>query len=159
MRSWAFASALLLATPAAAQKVQPPATMDAKGVDAWLRTYIQADGWTLIHADGEAVSYARGTDGLKADENGLLRAEVRREYYKPVRMGPSASRSNYQTWLLDCDLRRYRVTAMSFYQQNNLKGSGFRKTAEAPAWINLGEGSAESPVFDRICASAPAKTP
>lgn len=138
----------------AAGAAPPPETMDAAGIDAWRQTHIDtAGGWLLMHADGKALSYAGGPNGVKVDQNGFLQVDVRREYYKPARLGPQASRSNLQTWILDCELRRLRVTAMNFYVQNNMKGGGFRKTAEAPAWITITDD--QSPVFDRICAARP----
>jgi hypothetical protein len=69
-------AAVLGATGAQAQK--PPASLDAKGIDAWRAANIQADGWTLMHADGAALSYARRS--AEPAEEGSLRVEVRREY-------------------------------------------------------------------------------
>ena len=57
---------------------------------------------------------------------------------------------------LYCEGRRLKVTAMSFYAQNNMKGSGFRKEGEEASWSAVPEGGQDSPVFDRICA-APAR--
>ena len=151
MRNGAAALRGVAAMGAAA--TPPPASLDAKGVDAWRRAHIEADGWTLIHADGAALSYARATTGsLAPDKDGAIKVDVRREYYRPVRLGPQASRSNYQSWLVDCEGRRLKVTAMSFYAQNNMKGSGFRKEGAEAAWSAVPEGSQDSPVFDRICA-------
>lgn len=156
----ALAGAVLAAAGslAAAAPAPQPARLDAESIDAWRRAHIDGEGWTLVHADGAALSYARpgGPDGLRPDRDGVLRIDVRREYYRPVRLGPRASRSNYQAWLVDCDGRHLRVTAMNFYAQNNMKGSGFRKEALEPSWT---PAPAETrPVFDRICASQAART-
>jgi hypothetical protein len=151
----------VLAGPAAAA-APPPATLDAQGIDAWRRAHIEGDGWTLMHADGAALSYARagGPDGLRPDQDGVLRIDVRREYYRPVRLGPQASRSNYQAWMIDCEGRRLKITAMTFYAQNNMKGGGFRKTNEAAdAWTAVPAEARDSPLFDRICASTQAARP
>lgn len=138
----------------AAYAQRPPATMDAKGIDAWRVANIQADGWALMHADGSALSYVRRSG--EAGEDGTLRVEVRREYYKPVRLGPMPSRSNFQTWLVDCELRRLKVTAMNFYALNNMKGAGFRKSAEGASWTTIPAEAQDSPLFERICASVTA---
>jgi hypothetical protein len=147
-----LAAAALGVTGAHAQK--PPATMDAKGIDAWRLANIEADGWTLMHADGDALSYVRRA--ADKAEDGSLRVDVRREYYKAVRLGPMPSRSNFQTWLVDCELRRVKVTAMNFYALNNLKGDGFRKASEAVSWTTVSPQAQDSPVFERICASVTA---
>jgi hypothetical protein len=156
MRSLAPAVAVALAA-SAALAAPSPATMDAKGIDEWRQQHIDAaGGWLLMHADGSALSYAGGPNGLTTDKDGFLRVDVRREYYKPVRVGPQASRSNLQTWVLDCEARRLRVTSMNFYVQNNMKGGGFRRAAEAPSWAAIAQDNNDKPVFDRICAARPA---
>lgn len=152
--------AALLGVASMGAATPPPASLDAEGVDAWRRAHIDATGWTLVHADGAALSYARagGPDGLRPDKDGVVKIDVRREYYRPVRLGPQASRSNYQVWLVDCEGRRLKVAAMSFYAQNNMKGSGFRKDGAESSWSVVPEGSQDTPLFDRICASqAPAR--
>jgi hypothetical protein len=131
----------------------PPATMDAKGIDDWRKAHIEtAGGWALLFADGAALSYAGGPNGVVRDKDGFLQVDIRREYYKTVRLGPQASRSNLQTWLLDCDARRVRVTAMNFYVLNNMKGNGFRKSAEEASWAAV--DPSDFPLVDRICAAA-----
>lgn len=159
--AWPLIGGLLTASQALAAAPPPPATLDAAGIDAWRRAHIEGDGWTLMHADGAALSYARagGPDGLAPDKDGVLRIDVRREYYRPVRLGPQASRSNYQAWLVDCEGRRLKVTAMNFYAQNNMKGSGFRKEGLEPGWTGMPAEAQDSPLFDRICASAQAARP
>lgn len=151
--------AALLGVAAMGAATPPPASLDAPGVDAWRRAHIDAAGWTLMHADGAALSYARPADSsLAPDKDGVVKVDVRREYYRPVRLGPQTSRSNYQVWLIDCEGRRLKVAAMSFYAQNNMKGSGFRKDGAESSWSAVPEGSQDSPLFDRICASqAPAR--
>lgn len=153
----ALAGAVLATGPGAGATPPPPATMDARGVDAWRQAYIQADGWTLMHADGAALSYARagGPEGLKPDASGVMKIDVRREYYRPVRLGPQSSRSNYQAWLVDCEGRRLKVTGMTFYVQNNMKGGGFRKDGSDATWTGMPPEAQDSPLFDRICASQP----
>lgn len=147
-------AAALLGAASMGAATPPPASLDARGVDAWRRAHIDAMGWTLMHADGAALSYARAADGVLApDKDGVVRIDVRREYYRPVRLGPQASRSNYQVWLVDCEGRRLKVASMSFYAQNNMKGSGFRKDGSESSWSAVPEGSQDSPLFDRICAS------
>ena len=136
---------------------RPPATLDAVGIDAWRIAHIKADGWALLHADGVALSYAGGPSGLVRDKDGLLHVDVRREYYKPVRLGREPSRSNQQSWVVDCGGRRLKVLSMAFYSANNLGGTGFRQQAEDTAWIPVEPNSQTSPLFDRLCAAAPAK--
>jgi hypothetical protein len=152
-----FVLAVGLGAWAAKGQAPPPASLDAKGIDDWRKANIQADGWVLLHADGAALSYAGGPNGVRADADGFLHADLRREYYKAVRLGPAPSRSNLQTWVLDCELRRLRVIGMNFYPLNNLQGTGFRKAADEAAWITLDTGSQNTPEFDRICAAAPPK--
>ena len=87
----ALAGAMLVGAGSPAAAAAPvPATLDPQGIDAWRRAHIEGEGWTLMHADGAALSYARagGPDGLRPDQNGVLRIDVRREYYRPVRLGP-----------------------------------------------------------------------
>lgn len=157
MAAAALIGAVLGAGQAMGATPPPPASLDAQGVDAWRRAHIVAEGWTLMHADGAALSYARagGPDGLRADADGVLKVDVRREYYRPVRLGPQASRSNFQAWLVDCEGRRLKVTGMTFYVQNNLKGGGFRKDGSEATWTGMPPEAQDSPLFDRICASQP----
>src|SRR5438105_4495657 len=107
MRGWAWVAAgvLVAATGAGAQEPggkppKPPASLDARGIDAWISQYIVPDGWVLLAADAAAVTYGRGE--LAVMEDGLVQADVRREYFRPARMGAMNSRSNQQTWLVDC---------------------------------------------------------
>ena len=137
----------------AAGPVKPPASLDARGIDDWRREHIQAEGWALLHADGAALSYAGGPSGVSADKDGFLHVDVRREYYKSQRLGPADSRSNLQTWVIDCDQKRLRITAMNFYSLNNMKGTGFRKSADEAVWAPV--DPSESPLVERICAAAP----
>jgi hypothetical protein len=150
--AWAVPTlALMVAINAAAA---PPATMDAKGVDEWRQANIQAEGgWVLMHADGAALTYAGGPNGVTADEDGFRHVDVRREYYKPVRLGPQPSRSNLQSWVVDCELKRLRITGMNFYAQNNMKGNGFRKSADEAGWAPV--EASDMALVDRICAAAP----
>ena len=131
-----------------------PATMDAQGIDAWRQANIKADGgWVLMHADGAALTYAGGPNGVRADKDRFLHVDVRREYYKPVRLGPQTSRSNLQSWVVDCDLKRLRITGMNFYAQNNMQGNGFRKSADEVGWAPV--EASDMALVDRICAAAP----
>src|SRR5690606_2320042 len=103
MRALVFAT-VALAGFAARAAPPPPATMDAPVMDARREAHIEtAGGWILMDADGAALGYAGGTNGVKSDADGLLHVDVRREYYKVVRVGPQSRRSNLQTWLLDCE--------------------------------------------------------
>lgn len=132
----------------------PPATMDAKGIDAWRKATVDdAGGWALMHADGAALSYAGGPNGVAPDKDGFLHVDVRREYYKMVRLGPQPSRSNLQTWVIDCEFKRLRKTSMNFYSLSNMKGTGFRKSADEASWAAA--DPSEIPIVDRICAAAP----
>ena len=154
MRGGAWAILVLGLALAARSVAAPPATMDAKGIDAWRQANIQAEGgWVLMHADGAALTYAGGPNGVTADKDGFRHVEVRREYYRPVRLGPQPSRSNLQSWVVDCELKRLRITGMNFYAQNNMKGNGFRKSAEEASWAAA--DPSEIPIIDRICAAAP----
>ena len=137
----------------AAGAVKPPATLDARGIDDWRKANIQAEGWALMQADGAALTYAGGGAGVVRDKDGFLHVDVRREYYQPLRLGPQPSRSNVQAWTVDCELKRLRITAMSFWKLNNMQGTGFRKSADAAGWMAV--EPSDLPLVDRICAAAP----
>lgn len=155
-----LAAAVMAGAPVAAvaqdKAVRPPASLDAKGIDDWRKAHIAAEGWALVFADAAAISYAGGGNGVKADSDGFLRVDVRREYYKSVRLGSQPSRSNVQTWIVDCGLQRFKIVAMSFWRLNNMKGDGFRKTAEDATWTTAAPNSDNSHVIDLICAAQPA---
>jgi hypothetical protein len=154
MRGGAAAILMLGLATATQSAAAPPATMDAQGIDAWRKANIQADGgWALLHADGAALSYAGGPNGVRADKDGFLHVDVRREYYRPVRLGPQPSRSNLQSWVVDCELKRLRITGMNFYAQNNMQGNGFRKSADEVGWAPV--EASDMALVDRICAAAP----
>ena len=154
MRGAALAIGILGLALATRGAAAPPATMDAKGIDAWRMANIEAEGgWALMHADGAALTYAGGPNGVRADQDGFLHVDVRREYYKPVRLGAQPSRSNLQSWVVDCELKRLRITSMNVYAQNNMKGNGFRQSADEAGWAPV--EPSDMAVVDRICAAAP----
>lgn len=154
MRRAAFAIGILGLALAGPGVAAAPAAMDAKAIDEWRMANIEAQGgWALLHADGAALTYAGGPNGVRADKDGFLHLDVRREYYKPVRLGPQPSRSNLQSWVVDCELKRLRITGMNFYAQNNMKGNGFRKSADEVGWAAV--EPSDVALVDRICAAAP----
>ncbi len=154
MRGGAWAILVMALALAARGAAAPPVAMDAKGIDAWRQANIHADGgWALLHADGAALTYAGGPNGVRADKDGFLHVDVRREYYKPVRLGPQPSRSNLQSWVVDCELKRLRITGMNFYAQNNMQGNGFRKAADEAGWAPV--EVSDMALVDRICAATP----
>ena len=109
------------------------------------------------YADGAALSYAGGPNGVTADKDGFLHVDVRHEYYRPVRLGPMPSRSNLQSWVVDCELKRLRITGMNFYAQNNMQGNGFRKSADEASWAPVDPSNLD--LIGRICAAAPKPNP
>jgi hypothetical protein len=154
MRGGAAAILTLGLAMATGSAAAPPAAMDAQGIDAWRKANIRTEGgWALLHADGAALSYAGGPNGVRADKDGFLHVDVRREYYRPVRLGPQPSRSNLQSWVVDCELKRLRITGMNFYAQNNMQGNGFRKSADEAGWAAV--EASDMALVDRICAAAP----
>jgi hypothetical protein len=131
----------------------PPSEISDAGVKAWLNTYIRAEGWTVIAADNVAVTLG-GPDGVEVLDGGYLRATIRHEYYRPTEFGDFHSRSNRQTWVIDCPNHRHKVTEMEIYAASNLAGDhrvmGPRPLAEAP-WIASDPDSLSRRVETRIC--------
>jgi hypothetical protein len=161
MHSWTAAvlvGLFGLAAPAAAaaQTPKPPATLDAAGIDDWMKRYLTPDGWVLLTAD--AVSVTLGRPEITVNEAGLLQAEIRREYYRPTRLGSMNSRSNRQSWVVDCGGRRFQVVSMSVFLNNNLQGESFRRQALDGEWVDVAPGTPNAHVVDRVCAAGPAKS-
>jgi len=159
MRRAALAGSILAVAAAAAVAAPkggmapPPARMDAEGIDAWRQQHIDASGgWALMFADGAALSYAGGPNGVVRDKDGFLHVDVRREYYKTITLGPQRSRSNLQTWVVDCELKRMRVTGMNIYSLNNMRGTGIRKSAPEARFAAV--DPSDVPLIDRIRAAA-----
>lgn len=79
----------LIAVSAFAQAqgdIPAPERIDPQGVRAWFGRYIEADGWTLIGADGDAVALG-SPSGVSPMGDGTLLATVRHEYYTPRTLG------------------------------------------------------------------------
>jgi len=143
--------ALVLATgAAAAEPPPPPATMDNASVAAWIKTYIQTDGWTLIGAD-EAAVVLGDPRGVSRGADGFLTTQIRHEYYRPTRLGDIDSRSNLQTWSVDCKQGLVRVLDMAIFEENNLAGKSKGLSMPGAAWSATEPGSMRGRTMQRIC--------
>jgi hypothetical protein len=137
------------AAPAMAEP-PPPASFDEADVLAWVDSYIDAVGWSVLAADDGAVALAAPA-APKVLDDATLQAEVRQEYFKPAAIGPMQSRSNLQIWNLDCKGARMRVLAIRIYEGNNLQGAHQeRENMQAP-WKPLEPGSAPAHAAERLC--------
>lgn len=150
MRGVLAAIACGVAYAAAAAEVPPPAKIDDANVTAWIKAYLKTDGWTVIAADGAAVSFG-SPKGVSVGADGLFETEIRREYYRPTPMGDLMTRSNLQSWRVNCKTREIQVVAMSIHAENNLAGQSMsRKIAEGP-WTTPTPGSQNEHAVKRIC--------
>ena len=148
----AIASSLALASSAyaAAFEPPPPVSVDDKGVKAWLNNFITTQGWTIIAADGVAVSLG-SPEGVGRLADGTLTTKIRHEYYTPVTLGDMQSRSNLQSWTVDCSGRRLKITVFEIYKGNNLTGGGERMSNPQVDWQPVRAGSQNERVIKRIC--------
>lgn len=128
----------------------PPATIDDAGVTAWLKAHIKMEGWTLIGADGVAVALG-SPDGVIKSSDGPMTAKIRHEYYRPVRLGDMDSRSNLQTWNVDCEGGRLQVVSIAIYEASNLEGRSQAKSNPDAAWSAVEPASLRGRTVKRIC--------
>lgn len=128
----------------------PPVTIDDEGVQAWLDRYIKADGWTVFAADGVAVAMG-SPSGVTVMTDGTMRAEVRHEYYNPTRIGPMDTRSNLQTWIVDCEAKRVRVVSMQIFALSNLQGESAKSENPQAEWSTPSPGSVKARSVERVC--------
>lgn len=141
----------VLCGSAAASPVPPPATIDDAGVTAWINGYLKVDGWTLIAADSQAVTFG-SPRGVGQDADKTLTTQIRHEYYQAVRLGDLESRSNIQTWNIDCEGRRIRILDIAIFEENNLGGRSQARSAPGAEWIPVGDmASTRGRTFQRIC--------
>lgn len=149
-----FAAAVLviaLATSASAAPIPPPATIDDAGVMAWIKSYLRVEGWTLIAADDQAVALG-SPQGVSQGTDRSLTAQIRHEYYQSVRLGDFDSRSNIQTWNIDCKGGRMRIVDMAIFEENNLTGRSQARSMPNAEWITVKEmGSTNGRTFRRVC--------
>lgn len=150
---WAMAAALGLSAGVARAADAPPAppkTFDQAGIQAWIDANLAHEGWPLIEVDKVGVTFG-GPDGIKSLPDGMLQAQIRREYFGPDNLGPMNTRSSLQTWNVDCKGPRMRITAMQIFQLNNLGGlSDARDDANAP-W-NPPRAGMNAQIVSRMCA-------
>lgn len=133
-----------------AEAPPPPATIDDDGMRAWLKAYIKTDGWTLITADDVAVTLG-GPDGVAVMEDGTLSVQIRHEYYGPTRLGPMGTRSNLQSWNIDCERQRMRVLSITMFQDNNLSGASQSAGRNDVEWTSFDPDSARGRTVKRVC--------
>ncbi|OHB28020.1 MAG: hypothetical protein A2790_11375 [Phenylobacterium sp. RIFCSPHIGHO2_01_FULL_69_31] len=141
-------------TGGAVQNAPRPTTLDEAGVKSWLASHIRSDGWTLITADGAAVSFG-GPAGVARLADGTLSALVRHEYYAPAPFGDVTSQSNLQSWNVDCKGRRMRVLTFAMFEGSNLSGPSWARASAQPAWDEVEADSPRGRAVKRIC-EAPA---
>jgi hypothetical protein len=146
-----LACALAAACAAAPEApIPPPASVHSDGVKAWLNQYIKADGWIVFAFDQSAVSLG-SPQGVAVLSDNTLQADVRREYFSVIIFGEFASRSNLQTWNVDCKSGKIRTTSMTVYALNNLQGDHeTRELSDAP-WHDVAANSVDEVARDRIC--------
>lgn len=128
----------------------PPATIDDAGVTAWLKAHIKSEGWTLIAADGAAVVLG-SPDGVSHAADATLTTQVRHEYYSAVRLGELDSRSNLQTWNVDCKGKRIRIVSMAIFEENNLYGKSQSVARPDAGWTAIDPTSTRARTIKRIC--------
>jgi hypothetical protein len=143
---------LTLAFPAQAQVPPPAEPLNEENVAAWIEAHIDTDGWGLLAADTVAASFG-SADGVVLGPDGYRMAEIRREYYGGMRLGPNGTRSGRQTWIVDCPMRRVWVRRITIYAENNLKGESRTRQAEQPNWTEVSAGSANEKLMSAICAA------
>lgn len=147
------ATPMMRSTPStggAAQNAPKPATVDDASVRSWLASHIRSDGWTLITADGDAVSFGSPA-GVTKLADGTLSALLRHEYYAPMRLGDMNSQSNLQSWNVDCKGRRIRVLTFTAYEGSNLSGSSQARASSQSPWDDVEADSAKGRAVKRIC--------
>lgn len=137
-------------TGGGAQRAPKPATSDDLGVRSWLSDYIRSDGWTLITADGTAVSFGSPA-GVAKLADGTLSTLVRHEYYAPTRLGDMDSQSNLQSWNVDCKGGRVRILTFAIYEGSNLSGASQARAWTQPPWEDVVAESAKGRTVKRIC--------
>ena len=141
---------IAIAGAASAETVPPPATIDDAGVTAWIKAYLKTDHWTLIAADGAAVVLG-SPDGVRQEADKTLTAQIRHEYYRPVRLGDLDARSNLQTWNVDCAGRRMRVLDIAIFEDNNLTGPSQARSSPKAEWTPVDMSSTKGRTVRRIC--------
>jgi len=146
----AFVIAIAIASAAAAEPVLPPATIDDAGVKAWIKTYLKTDGWTLIAADGAAVVLG-SPDGVRQAADKTITAQIRHEFYRPVRLGDLDTRSNLQTWNVDCTGQRIRILDMAIFEDNNLTGRSQARSSPNSEWTPVDMSSTKGRTVKRVC--------
>jgi hypothetical protein len=151
MKSFAIgAFAIAVAGAAAAGPVPPPATIDETAVTAWIKAYLKTDRWTLIAADGAAVVLG-SPDGIRQAADKTITAQIRHEFYRPVRLGDLDARSNLQTWNVDCGGRRMRILDIAIFEDNNLTGRSQARSSPNSEWAPVDMSSAQGRTVKRIC--------
>jgi len=147
----AGALVIALAGSASAEPVPPPTTIDDEGVRVWIKSYLKVDGWTLIAADGGAVAFG-SPEGVSQGADKTLTAQIRHEFYHPMRMGDFDSRSNLQTWNIDCEHKRMRIVDIAIFEDNNLAGRSQARSFRNAEWTPVEDKtSTRGRTFRRIC--------
>jgi hypothetical protein len=145
-----------MATTASGQQqgdIPAPERIDAQGVQAWFERHIQADGWTLIGADGVAVAL-NSPSGVAEVGDGTLLVTIRHEYYEPRTLGGHTMRSLQQIRLIDCARRANRIISMTLFEKSNLQGDRVTRETPGAEWTTPQPDSLYLAAIDRICAAS-----
>lgn len=132
--------------------IPAPERVDPQGVQAWFERHIEADGWTLIGADGDAV--ALGSPSVSPMGDGTLLATVRHEYYAPRTLGGHTMRSLQQMRLIDCQRRVNRIVSITLFERSNLQGTRVTRETPSAEWTAPQPGSLYLAALDQMCAGA-----
>lgn len=145
-----FAIVIATASAAVAEPPPPPSSIDDSGVTAWIKAYLKTDGWTLIAADSAAVVLG-SPDGVRLEDDKTITAQIRHEFYRPLAMGDLDSRSNLQTWNVDCAGQRMRILDFAIFEDNNLAGRSNAHNMPNAKWTPVDMTSTRGRTVKRIC--------
>jgi len=119
---------MALALPAAAQAGDkgmgvPPSPKDTSdaGVKAWVKRYIDDDGWTVVVSD-ETRAILVSPDAMEFTRNDTLKFWYRAENLQPDIRDGKAIRSMNILQEIDCKDERMRLLAVDAYGLNSLQG-------------------------------------
>lgn len=133
--------------------IPAPERIDPQGVQAWFERYIEADGWMLIGADGDAVALG-SPSGASPMGDGTLLATVRHEYYAPRTLGGYTMRSLQQMRLIDCQRRLNRIVSITLFERSNLHGTRVTRESPGAEWTAPQPGSLYLAALEQVCARA-----
>jgi hypothetical protein len=153
LRAGLLVAALALSTAAFAQQVEDiPVPDQGSDPQVWFDTYIEADGWTILGADGVAIALG-SPEGVERFQDGTLRATVRHEYYQAREFGGQQMRSLVQTRIVDCARSANRIVSMTIFERSNMQGASATRQNESAAWDTPRDDSLYRTAMERICAA------